>query len=492
MKHFDPIPQTAYLTAVNASQYRTIMRIFYLENEKMRFKLYKEDVYDRLMQESGFESYTMDQLKLDLAMLVTWKNLMPIQDPRRVYSIEDYKNKQFQYSMSEYAMEVERMTLRLENLFMEGGNLSSHYFIRILQGVEQAERMLSLPLKEVNQWWRSLQEDFTILNQNYKDYLREFYSGQSEKMMKSMEFLIHKDRFVSYLREFVRELQVYSGKIGIRLTEFGEENKSRLLERVVDSELEIPRNVSEQADDFKMQIRERIPGQWNTLESWFCRSAARMSESDMVLEVTNEIIRKVIQNAAMILQMQGWGMNRKEDYRQFIRMFQNCTDISEAHCLAALTFGVFQIEHFKINGQRLTDSINSSVYEEEPMEFPLTPRTNKYRPRTDKTGFESRTFERMARRQAYLDMASQERDMVLKYKKGNRLELASITDVIPTSVRSTLLRWIAAANTTENRTGLTEFGQAFTLVQESGRMTLSCEDGDLEMPCYVLVFEEEK
>lgn len=491
MKYLDPVSQATYLTATNAMQYRTIMRIFYLENEKMRFKLYKEDIYERLIQITGFEEYSIDQLKQDLNMLVGWKNLTPIQDPRRVYSIEDYKNKQFQYSMSEYALEIERMTIRLENLFLEGSSLSSHYFVRILKAVEQAEGMLSASLKEVNQWWRSLQEDFTILNQNYKDYLREFYSGQSEHLMKSVEFLIHKDRFVSYLREFVRELQSYSGKIGIKLLNLDQDVKHRLLQRVIASELDIPRPISEQNADLEEQIRERIPGQWQTIEGWFCRSDVRISESDMVLEVTNEIIRKVIQNATLILQLQGWGINRKEDYRRYIHLFQKCKDIEEAHCLAALAFGVFQIEHFKINAQRTTDSINSSVYDEEPMVFSLAPRTNKYRPRIDKTGFATRTMERMVKMQEHLEKVEKERNMVLKYKKGNRLALAAIQETISTATKNTLLRWIAAANTTNERTGRTEFGQVYTLIKENGEITLHCEDGKLWMPSYVLVFEEE-
>ena len=61
----------------------------------------------------------MDQLKQDLNALVEWKNLTPLQDPKRVYTIADYKNKQFRYSMSEYAVEVERLTVRLENFILE-------------------------------------------------------------------------------------------------------------------------------------------------------------------------------------------------------------------------------------------------------------------------------------------------------------------------------------------------------------------------------------
>ena len=61
----------------------------------------------------------MNQLEADLDALVKWKNLTPIQDPGKVYTIADYKNKQYRYTMSEYAVEIERLTVRLENIFME-------------------------------------------------------------------------------------------------------------------------------------------------------------------------------------------------------------------------------------------------------------------------------------------------------------------------------------------------------------------------------------
>lgn len=32
--------------------------------------------------------------------------------------------------MSEYAVEIERLTVRLENLFLESGNLSTNFFVR--------------------------------------------------------------------------------------------------------------------------------------------------------------------------------------------------------------------------------------------------------------------------------------------------------------------------------------------------------------------------
>ena len=61
----------------------------------MNFQLYKEDIFQILKQDDMFQAYTMDQLVLDLNALVKWKNLTPIQDPGRVYTIAEYKNKQY-------------------------------------------------------------------------------------------------------------------------------------------------------------------------------------------------------------------------------------------------------------------------------------------------------------------------------------------------------------------------------------------------------------
>jgi len=128
VQNLNAIAETTYLSVENSLQYRRIMRIFYVEYEKMHFQLYKEEVLNLLHQDDS--SYSIEQLKVDLESLVRWKNLTPIQDPGRVYTIADYKNKQYRYTMSEYAVEIERMTIRLENLFIESGNLSTNFFIR--------------------------------------------------------------------------------------------------------------------------------------------------------------------------------------------------------------------------------------------------------------------------------------------------------------------------------------------------------------------------
>ena len=83
----------------------------------------------------------MEQLVQDLEALVKWKNLTPTQDPGKVYTRADYKNKQYRYTMSEYAVEIERPTVRLENLFLESGNLSTNFFVRLERSLDETESM---------------------------------------------------------------------------------------------------------------------------------------------------------------------------------------------------------------------------------------------------------------------------------------------------------------------------------------------------------------
>ena len=172
MEHFEQINETSYLSVQNAPVYRKIMRCFYREYEKMHFQLYKEDIYRLLKEDEAFEAYSMEQLVQDLEALVKWKNLTPIQDPGKVYTIADYKNKQYRYTMSEYAVEIERLTVRLENLFLESGNLSTNFFVRLERSLDEAENMENAELRMVNEWGQTLQEEFKQLKQKYQDYMR--------------------------------------------------------------------------------------------------------------------------------------------------------------------------------------------------------------------------------------------------------------------------------------------------------------------------------
>ena len=494
MSRLFALKEASYLTAVNAEKYRCIMRVFYQEYQRIHFQLYKEEIMELLQRDfpEDFRDYSMDQLKLDLAALVEWKNLTPFQDPKRVYTIADYKNKQFRYAMTEASVEIERMAVKLETLFLEPASLSTNYFVRIDQALQQMPGLSAQEDRRVSEWWNSLQEDFKCVNQNYQDYLREFYSGKSDKILKSIEFVVHKERFISYLEEFIRELQLHSERIAARLRRLKEPIVTEVLEKAVRAELEVPRPLSERVEDLEPYVRDNISGRWDALYRWFIPTAGYPSECSRILDITNEIIQKIIQNAALIVQLQNWGISRKSDYIHYIDMFQNCETLQDAHRLAAHIFGIQHLRHFKVNEERATDSITSSTFEEHPATYLLTPRIRTYRPRMEKNGYRSRDLEKAVKRTAYLRQVEKDRQMVNRYINGNSLAVADITETVPESVRTTLLRWISLANMSDSKSGITEYGRSFVLKRGKGSCVLRCEDGDLKMPAYVFEFQDQE
>ncbi len=490
MEHFDPIHETSYLSVPNAHIYRKIMRCFYREYEKMHFQLYKEDIFRLIKQDEAFAGYTMEQLEPDLEALVKWKNLTPIQDPGRVYTIADYKNKQYRYTMSEYAVEIERLTVRLENIFLESGNLSTNFFVRLEKSLEDAESMEYAELKTVNEWWSMLQEDFKRLNQNYQDYLRDFYSTKTDHLMKSVEFVIHKDKFIKYLNEFIQELQHHSRRIEQILVRIMPAMENSILEKVVQSELDIPHALLEIHGNAEPGIRENVMGKWDSLKNWFIDSQGHECECKKVLKITNDVIRSIIQNAALIVQIQNWGISRKDDYRKFMELFLKCGDLEEAHRLSAHVFGIQNIQHFKTNEPREEDAINSSVYEEDPAAFLLKPHTRTYREKKDRRGFADKSLEKMMQRESYLRNARAQKEIEMRYIKNNRIIFSEIEEVISETTRNTFLQWITQANMNSQKTGRTEYGQEYRLIRKKGNCVLKCEDGLLTMPAYILEFKQ--
>ena len=229
-KLLKPLTEVKYLNADNVSRYRCIMRIFFENYEKLKYWMYQEDVYEEMVKDPYFADYRPEQCQQDLAMLTEWKNLNAIQDTRKVASIEEFKNKKYRYQMTEYSVQIERLVLHLENLFVEGASLEPTLLERIRREIERFPEMAQRDKEEVYTWWTDLNNDFIRLNQNYQDYIRDLNSIKAEEMMQTKEFLVFKDRLVEYLRSFVKGLQRNVGVIEENLRGQKEEVREAVFE----------------------------------------------------------------------------------------------------------------------------------------------------------------------------------------------------------------------------------------------------------------------
>ena len=265
--------------------------------------------------------------------------------------------------------------------------------------------------------------------------------------------------------------------------------EENILEKVVQSELDVPHALQKVHGNTEVEIRESVQGKWKALKQWFLDSETRECECKKVLKITNDVIRSIIQNAALIVQIQNWGISRKDDYKKFLELFLKCGDLEEAQRLSAHVFGVQKIEHFKTIEPREEDAINKSIYEEPPAEFLLKPHTRNYREKKDKRGFADKTLEKMIQREAYLKQVQGQKEIVMHYIKDHKIVFSEIEESVTENTRKVFLQWIAQANMNSQKKGRTEYGQEYRLLRGKGTCVLKCEDGNLTMPSYILEFK---
>ena len=110
---------------------------FFENDEKLHYWMYQEEVYAQMKEDPYFAEYRPKQCLQDLTTLTEWKNLNTIQDIRKVTSIEEFKNRKYWYQMAEYSVEIERLVVRLENLFIEGASLEPTLLERIRLSIQR-------------------------------------------------------------------------------------------------------------------------------------------------------------------------------------------------------------------------------------------------------------------------------------------------------------------------------------------------------------------
>ena len=482
-----PVMEARYLTVENADRYRSVIRLFYLNYEKLKYWMYQEEVYEELKEDPYFAAYTPEQCQQDLTALTSWGNLLTLQDTRKVASIEEFKNKKFRYQLSDAAVEIERMVVRLENLQFEGSSLEPTLLERLRTSLAALADVVGRSREAIYGWWKDLNSDFIRLNQNYQDYMRELNSVKAEELMKTKAFLVFKDRLIEYLRSFVRSLQMNVSAIEQILRAVPSETVDQLLHQVTEHEMSIPRLEGEPD---KGQVYEMMQGRWQSIREWFAGGEGQESEASKVFDTTNEIIRKITRYAARISEQSNTGANRREEYYKLATLFSHCKDMNEAHRLSACVFGIEKPLHLKAEIVRRTESINSGVFEEEPCLIKVAPRVRTYKEKAQRKGIQDRSREKEATRLETIRRLEEQQKLLNQYIQGGRLEFGKLQGLTP-QIRDIFLSWLSKALENKEFRGKTEDGRGFFIENPKERETcdLICQDGVFRMPAYTLVFE---
>ncbi|MRX74159.1 TIGR02677 family protein [Bacillus lacus] len=487
------IIEASYLTAESASHYRTILRYFYHQHERMRDFIPPEELLEYMRSIPAFYDYEEDQLHQQLAQLVKWNNLIARQDMTSAKTIEEYKKKRFRYQCTPYTVEIERMLVQLEKIgdtFQ--GSLERSQFDRLLQAISVLEKELdnsmAKPAEEYMRVWEDVFRYFQSIRTSTADYIAYINSEQTDQRMQTEAFLVYKNQFTTYLRDFIVTLQKTSLQIQQRLEELTPGRLQPLYQKLIEHRQSIPRleDVSSSAEDWALEYNEY----WFSLRQWFLGSGVRESELEVLLWQTNEMIRRMTRYVQRVGERQQHFRSRKKDYLHLAKWFTETGKLEEAHKLSAVVFGSMTIQHLQLE-EGTTDNMHADPWEEAPLELTIKPRTVRYREKTKPGSMVSNQEKKKQQLEMYLEERRQEKQLIQQYMQQGVIQLSALSTVEP-FIRKVLLGWIGKSMATKDRTVKTDYGLLVKVKLDKERMiTLKAEDGDLRMPDALFEFRQE-
>jgi uncharacterized protein (TIGR02677 family) len=460
----------------------------------MKYSLYRKDIFEGLKQYEQFADYSDEWLKADLEVLVDQGNIFHWADATYANTPEEFINKVFFYQLSPATVEIERMLIRLESVrsgAVQKSSLESSYIENFRTILAEIDNLYNQDEKAHHTWWMNVNDNFMKFSENYKDYISDFYSPKASELLKTSEFLIFKEQFIVYLRNFITGIQMNASQIVRLFDKIDTRLVKSIIEKAADYEAKIP-NMT-----FVFQKEEFVElnrGKYQTMVEWFLTVGGQRPLYEQLIDHTNEIIRKITRFALQILDKRNMGVNRKKDYEKLIEIFRNVDNTAEAHKLSALVFGVEGTRHLLADETRTTDSTNSSVFDEKPTRVSLKPSVNTYKEKLKKTNIPDYAEDKEKRRQEILAKQRFDEMQVRKLIKDSKIELKSLPE-ISAAQRGTILSWFSKkVKETDNvYVGETDFGAKFRIIKQSDgeEIHIRCEDGDFYMPHFVIEVEED-
>lgn len=470
------IKEATYLTAEKAWIYRPILRYFYIQHERMREFLFPEEILDYLRQQEEFEDYTLEMVQQDLESLTKWGNLIASQDHRKAKTIDEYKKKNARYQCTPYTVEFERMMVHLEQMGDTfRGSLEKTQFERLYQVLLKIEKANHQSADESAQLWADAMTYFRQITQNTSDYIAYIHSEKVAEKMKTEAFLVYKDRFTVYLRDFIVGLQRTSNQIQELLTEFPDESLRLFFEKVIRHQQQTVRIEEEKRDTLTEQLEK-----WRSIKDWFLGSAYGESEFERLQERTNEAIRRITRVVQRMSERHQQFRSRRRDYEHLAKWFERLDSIEEAHELSSVVFGIFHTKHF-VGDAGPTDDLYTDIWEEQPIEHIVNERAEPTRNANKTIAIIDRRAEIEAVQREHLLRLDQQRQIIEQYMDEKWLRIKQLP-VIEPFIRKLLLNWVGKAMLHEDHLVQTEFGTTVRVTIQQERVILRSTDGDLEMP----------
>lgn len=233
--------------------------------------------------------------------------------------------------------------------------------------------------------------------------------------------------------------------------------------------------------DYK-QYREVNKGKLNSIFNWFSKNDGSLSEGEKLMSSTDAIIVRITKYANSLIELHGNMTNRKEEYRNLVKLFDSLDDIEEANKYSSVIFGIETVRNFIGISNINTDSITNS-YDIPPIEVLLNSRTKQKKERNVLTPIFDKTSEKRKILEEYR-LEQEQNKKILKNLINNKKITLKKENKLSKIERRYLQKLISSRTKKE-----TEFGLTYNIRKLDGKCKIISEDGIFIMDRISIEFE---
>lgn len=496
MNLFNRLEQFTYLVANQRTDfYRPIARVLYEHHRAFRSMLTKEDIYNALRQidefVERFPDYSIEDLDKDLTAMKDWGNIEISQQENVKYmAYEDFKRKKHLIRATDSLIDVEEMIATMERRANRvRGSLEKNLTSRI---IEELDRFKSLTIKEPSELynlWNEIMGRHDRLRIDTSDYLSHVNSNDMETAYLSDHFLEHKNKFVIYLDEFVRDIQKQQVCILIKLISISKDYIEDVIYLIVDYEINQIQLPTLKGINNKERIETRQK-QWQSMIDWFANENSQEGGYYFLMEQTKTAINKVLRLSRQVSDRLFHYTNRKHDYLHLASLFFKANDDNECKELFSYVKGIGPASQIVITAVQVLDSETKSIWELPPECIELVPRKKKGSVKQIKSILLEDPFERHRIEMEHKKHEEQLQIEMEVISVNRRIRIRDLDEISP-ELRETLL-YMETEGLRNNDIAYLPDGRGFrTFVATDERIKMKCIDGELIMDDIEIVLEDD-
>ena len=326
-----------------APLYRTIMRLF--ADGKARYQIHfrPDQVAAGLARRGVGLEVDDDTLERALNQLCDWGNLRRSHDTGRVATLEDFRRRHFLYQITTAGEAAERAVGAVVAALAESGALQTVMLGAILRNlgslVEEMARTDDGPRPDrLYEGLFNVHEQFKALTENAGIFLARLHEAIDASEVRLDAFIAYKEAVITYLDDFVRQLQGISPRIVGALESLdatGVEDMMRLA-----AQADPTPTLDGQRDSTPQLLR-----QWQGIVTWFIGDTTQPATLKLLREAALHAVERILRVLSRLHEKRFRRANRTADLLRLATWFEDTTLVEDPHRLFQDAFGLFPARH---------------------------------------------------------------------------------------------------------------------------------------------------